>query len=163
MTNPERITSSQNARLKEVLRLRKRRHRDRRQSILIDGSREVCRAIEAGVDIQELYVTDAFWQGTETAGWRTSLDSNVRVSLDDSTGGDHGALLDDSTVHHNGPHANSSAVLNSARVQDSTVANCDLVANVGAARSCRSGIRDANNSAVLDVGLGTDCNFVQVA
>lgn len=81
MTNPERITSSQNPRLKEVLRLRKRRHRDRRQSILIDGSREVCRAIEAGVDIQELYVTDAFWQATETAGWRTSLDSNVRVSL----------------------------------------------------------------------------------
>ena len=81
MTNPERITSSQNARLKEVLRLRKRRHRNRRQSILIDGSREVCRAIAAGVDIQELYVTDAFWQATESAGWRTNLSSDVRVGL----------------------------------------------------------------------------------
>lgn len=51
----DRITSSQNARIKEVVRLRDHRGRNERARIVIDGRRELLRAIEAGVEITELY------------------------------------------------------------------------------------------------------------
>jgi TrmH family RNA methyltransferase len=53
--NADRITSPQNLRVKEVVRLRDHRGRDERGRIVIDGRREVLRAVEAGVEIAELY------------------------------------------------------------------------------------------------------------
>lgn len=50
------IQSTQNERLKATARLRDRRHRDRLGRILIDGWREVERAVQAGVELQEVYL-----------------------------------------------------------------------------------------------------------
>ncbi len=45
------ITSLQNQRVKDAGRLRHARHRARQGRILIDGAREMIRAIEAGVQV----------------------------------------------------------------------------------------------------------------
>lgn len=68
MTN--RITSLQNQRVKEVMRLRNRRGRDEQQRIVIDGAREISRALLAGVQVVEVYAAipslSAFEQETVT-------------------------------------------------------------------------------------------------
>jgi TrmH family RNA methyltransferase len=53
----ERITSPQNARIKLAARLRQRRHRDRQDRFLIDGVVEISRALDAGIDIAEVFVS----------------------------------------------------------------------------------------------------------
>jgi TrmH family RNA methyltransferase len=53
--SPERITSLQNPRLKQLVKLRDRRPRDEAGLFLIEGYREVKRALEAGVKPVELY------------------------------------------------------------------------------------------------------------
>lgn len=50
------ITSPQNPRVKATIRLRKGRHRTRQRRTLIDGARELCRAIEARVRLVEAFV-----------------------------------------------------------------------------------------------------------
>lgn len=50
------ITSLYNPRVKDAIQLRRRRGRDQQQRVLIDGTREVSRALAAGVDILELFV-----------------------------------------------------------------------------------------------------------
>ncbi|MBU4271550.1 MAG: RNA methyltransferase [Planctomycetes bacterium] len=50
------ITSIQNPRVKNAVRLRDRRHREKQGRILIDGSRELLRAIDAGVKLLETFV-----------------------------------------------------------------------------------------------------------
>jgi len=52
------ITSPHNPRVKNALRLRDRRHREKQGRILIDGARELRRAIEAGVGLDELFVCE---------------------------------------------------------------------------------------------------------
>jgi TrmH family RNA methyltransferase len=56
------ITSPQNPRIKSVLRLQKKRERDRAGLITIEGVRELARALGAGVAIREIYLSP------ETAG-----------------------------------------------------------------------------------------------
>jgi TrmH family RNA methyltransferase len=51
----ERITSLQNPRLKQLVKLRDRRPRDEAGLFLIEGYRELKRALEAGVKPRELY------------------------------------------------------------------------------------------------------------
>jgi TrmH family RNA methyltransferase len=53
-----KITSSQNPRIKNAVRLRDRRHREKQGRILIDGARELLRAIAAGVRPVEVFVCD---------------------------------------------------------------------------------------------------------
>ncbi len=50
------ITSLRNPRVKNAVRLRNRRHREKQGRILIDGSRELLRAIDAGVKLLETFV-----------------------------------------------------------------------------------------------------------
>ena len=52
------ITSLQNERVKNAVRLRERRARDRQRMILIDGHREIGLALGAGVEIETLFVCD---------------------------------------------------------------------------------------------------------
>jgi TrmH family RNA methyltransferase len=52
------ITSLQNPRVKDAARLRDRRHREKRGQILIDGARELGRAIAAGVSLREIFVCE---------------------------------------------------------------------------------------------------------
>lgn len=56
MPVPEPISSLQNTQIKRLVRLRTRRERDAEGVWLIEGARELSRAHEAGVELQELYV-----------------------------------------------------------------------------------------------------------
>lgn len=52
------ISSRQNPRVKAAVRLRDRRDREKQGRILIDGARELCRAIAAGVTMHEVFVCE---------------------------------------------------------------------------------------------------------
>jgi TrmH family RNA methyltransferase len=52
------ITSLQNPHVKNAARLRDRRHREKQGRILIDGARELRRAIDAGVRLIEVFVCE---------------------------------------------------------------------------------------------------------
>jgi RNA methyltransferase, TrmH family len=55
---PSPITSLQNARIKNVGRLRDRRPRKQQGLFLIDGARQIERALAAGICLQELYLPE---------------------------------------------------------------------------------------------------------
>jgi TrmH family RNA methyltransferase len=56
VTPEERITSLQNPRVKRLVRLRERRHREREGVVLLDEARVIRRALGAGAAFRELYV-----------------------------------------------------------------------------------------------------------
>ena len=56
------ITSVQNRRVKDAARLRERRGRQQQGRIIIDGARELLRAIDAGVELIEVFVYEPFCQ-----------------------------------------------------------------------------------------------------
>jgi len=58
------ITSPANPKVKRLVRLRSRRHRDSEGAFLIEGYRELTRAVAAGVRIDEIYVCDPLFLGT---------------------------------------------------------------------------------------------------
>jgi len=60
---PERISSLQNQRLKQLVRLRDRRSRDESGLFLVEGYREVKRALDAGVKLPELYTGPEWFLG----------------------------------------------------------------------------------------------------
>ncbi len=63
--NDETITSVQNPRVKAVVKLRERRARDRSGRILIDGRREIARALEAGVRFEDVFFCRGMLQATD--------------------------------------------------------------------------------------------------
>jgi RNA methyltransferase, TrmH family len=58
------IASLQNPRVKDLVRLRDRRGRERDQKLLIEGYRELLRAVAAGYPVDELYICPALFQGS---------------------------------------------------------------------------------------------------
>jgi RNA methyltransferase, TrmH family len=60
------ITSLQNPRVKDAARLRDRRDRQERQRILIDGVRELARALTAGIRLREVFVCEALCRSEES-------------------------------------------------------------------------------------------------
>jgi TrmH family RNA methyltransferase len=58
MTTPPRITSRQNPRVKDAVRLRTGRGRARQGRFIIDGAREIARAVEAGIRPVEAFVCE---------------------------------------------------------------------------------------------------------
>ena len=59
----EKITSLQNPRVKQLVRLRERRERDEAGLFLVEGYREVRRALEKGVKLKELYFSSDWFLG----------------------------------------------------------------------------------------------------
>jgi TrmH family RNA methyltransferase len=59
----EKITSMQNPRLKRLVRLRERRARDKEKAFLVEGYREVRRALERKVALDELYFSRDWFLG----------------------------------------------------------------------------------------------------
>ena len=57
------VSSVQNAGVKRVIRLRRRRARDRERAFLIEGYREVTRAVEAQLPLEAVYHCPAFYLG----------------------------------------------------------------------------------------------------
>lgn len=58
MAGNEVLTSLSNPRVKEVIRLRQRRHRDSTGLMLIEGRREIRAAIDSGVSVTALFVCE---------------------------------------------------------------------------------------------------------
>ncbi len=61
----EPITSRQNTRIKEAVKLRTGRQRAKQGRFLIDGTREIGRALEAGVEVLEAFVCERFCDSKE--------------------------------------------------------------------------------------------------
>ena len=61
--NPLAITSLKNDRVKNIVKLRERRHRDRQKLMLIEGYRSISRAFAAGVIATEAYFCRDFFLG----------------------------------------------------------------------------------------------------
>jgi TrmH family RNA methyltransferase len=59
------LTSTANERVKAVVRLRDRRERERTGMTVVDGAREIRRAIEAGVAISEVFVHEPSLAGAD--------------------------------------------------------------------------------------------------
>jgi len=60
---PEKITSLQNPRVKQLVKLRERRERDDAGLFLVEGYREIRRALEKGVRPKELYFSPDWFLG----------------------------------------------------------------------------------------------------
>ncbi len=60
---PEKITSLQNPRIKQLVKLRDRRPRDEAGLFLVEGYREIRRALEQRVRLQELYFSPDWYLG----------------------------------------------------------------------------------------------------
>jgi len=74
------ITSLHNPRVKDAVRLRDRRHREKQGKILIDGLRELQRAVDAGVAIAEAFVHAPACEGPEAERLLATL-AERRVEL----------------------------------------------------------------------------------
>lgn len=59
----ERITSLQNPRVKQLVKLRERRHRDQSGRFLIEGYRELSRALSREVPVREIYFCPEWFLG----------------------------------------------------------------------------------------------------
>ena len=57
------ITSNQNARIKFLVKLRDRRCREENKKMLVEGYREVTRALEKGMKFEEFYFSESFFLG----------------------------------------------------------------------------------------------------
>jgi len=61
--SPEKITSLQNPRIKQLVRLRERRARDEAGLFLIEGYREIRRALDKGIRPAEMYFSPEWFLG----------------------------------------------------------------------------------------------------
>lgn len=78
----QRITSAQNSHVKNAIRLRQRRGRERQDRILIDGHREIQRAIEGRVAIEEIYLSEGYFeQHRDAAGLQRLRSAGVRIAV----------------------------------------------------------------------------------
>lgn len=62
---PAVLTSTANPRIKAAVALRERRERDRRGQTLVDGVRELLRALQAGATVDEAFVCDPLLAGPD--------------------------------------------------------------------------------------------------
>lgn len=77
MTRGLEITSTSNPRLKAAAALRDRRERDRSGLTIVDGAREVRRALEAGVDVVEAFVCGPLLAGEDARAALTRLQAGA--------------------------------------------------------------------------------------
>ena len=68
MTEIIELTSNQNARIKYLVKLRDRRAREENKKMLVEGYREVTRALERGMKFEEFYFSESFFLGQNEPG-----------------------------------------------------------------------------------------------
>lgn len=78
---PATITSLQNLRVKEAVKLRDRKGREQQGRILIEGVREISRAVAAGVEIVEAFVCESLCEAPPAADLLGELRRRKEVSL----------------------------------------------------------------------------------
>ena len=88
---PDPITSPSNPRIKQLVRLRNRRHRDRSGLFLIEGYRELRRAADGDVEIVEVFACPELYLGDNEeplvdrmAGGGTEVPINILKDRDGS-------------------------------------------------------------------------------
>ena len=74
MTEFPAITSPRNEKVKAAVKLRRRKHRGRQGRTLIDGARELIRAVSAGVNVEEIYFCTSLCGTTESHRLLAQLD-----------------------------------------------------------------------------------------
>lgn len=72
---PDAITSTANPRIKSAAALRERRERDARRQFLIDGVREIARAIAGGIHVDEAYVCTPLCRSADARAAVEGLDA----------------------------------------------------------------------------------------
>ena len=77
MTKP--ITSTQNQRVKDAARLRNRRQREKQGRLLIDGARELGRAIDGGLELVEVFVCRPLCQSDDARAVVARLEATGAV------------------------------------------------------------------------------------
>lgn len=60
------ITSPRNEKIKATIKLRRRKHRGKQGRTLIDGARELSRALDSGVDVTEIYFCPSLCNSSES-------------------------------------------------------------------------------------------------
>jgi TrmH family RNA methyltransferase len=68
MTSPPSITSAGNPRVKAAVRLRDRSERDATGLTIVDGTREIARALDANVEVVESFVSEDLPHSTDALG-----------------------------------------------------------------------------------------------
>lgn len=79
------LTSGSNPRVKEVVRLRNRRQRDRRCRFIIEGVRELTRATDAGFALDTLYYCDELLAGLDGRNVVDRLASSIECQATNRT------------------------------------------------------------------------------
>ncbi|SMB92548.1 TrmH family RNA methyltransferase [Deinococcus hopiensis] len=80
MPEPDVITSLQNSQVKQLVRLRSRREREAEGVILVEGARELSRALTAGFLPLAIYTCDALYSPEAVEVERVLPDPRVRLS-----------------------------------------------------------------------------------
>lgn len=75
------ITSLQNVRIKQAVKLRDRKGRSEQNRIIIDGAREIARAVAGGVQLDELFICEEFCHSDEARGLLDRIDSIAAMQL----------------------------------------------------------------------------------
>src|SRR5262245_10360763 len=73
MAEPSLITSRQNPQVKEAVRLRDGKERRRQQRFIVDGAREVLRALKSGIRPLKAFVCDELCKSTESLAARDAV------------------------------------------------------------------------------------------
>lgn len=79
MTAPDVIESTGNERLKRIRRLRRTRARRELGTFVVEGYREVCRAVAGGVVLEELFVAPTSYLGTNEASLVEAVGDHTKV------------------------------------------------------------------------------------
>lgn len=72
----ELITSLQNTRVKNAVKLRQRRDRDRSQTFLVEGYRELLRALEGGTSVSTLFICPELFLGENERALIRKIEEN---------------------------------------------------------------------------------------
>lgn len=78
----ERITSLQNERVKKAIKLRDRKGRDKQTRIVIDGVREITRALEANVELVEVFTCESLVTTAEATQLLSQIEDENCVRLE---------------------------------------------------------------------------------
>ncbi|MCP3691234.1 MAG: RNA methyltransferase, partial [Planctomycetaceae bacterium] len=74
------LTSLQNTRIRQALRLRSKRGRQQQGKIIIDGGREILRAAEAGCQVTEVFLCPQWCEAADSeALWQQVVDRSLPI------------------------------------------------------------------------------------
>ena len=77
----QHITSRQNARVKEAAKLRDARQRQKQERFVIDGGREILRAVDCGVEVVEAFLCESLVRDAESQAAAARLRIPLRAGL----------------------------------------------------------------------------------